>query len=216
MNLFLTGTDTNVGKTYVASRLIQALRESGRDAVGFKPLCCGPRDDAECLHAACGGAVDINEINPVWLRPPTAPYTASMIEGRLIDLALIHETFAKLRATHESVIVEGVGGWKAPITRDYLLSDLAADFRLPVVVVVGNRLGAINHTLLTVESILARGLECAGLIINHTESHTGEAEIATSTNRAVIEDILKLPILFEVGYGQQKIDASLAQTLRCS
>ena len=93
---------------------------------------------------------------------------------------LIHETFARLRSAHESVIVEGVGGWLVPITRDYFVSDLAADFGLPVVVVVANRLGALNHTFLTVESILARGLECAGIILNEPFQPTKEAEIATS------------------------------------
>ena len=205
MNLFLTGTDTNVGKTYIASRLVKALRDAGRPSVGFKPICCGPRDDAEALHAASGGAVSLNDVNPVWLRPPVAPYTASMIEGRMIDLALIHETFARLRSVHDSVIVEGVGGWRVPITSDYFVSDLAADFGLPVVVVVANRLGALNHSLLTVESIRARGLECAGIILNHHVQMENEAEIATSTNAAVIEELLKAPILLEVGYGQENL-----------
>jgi len=205
MNLFLTGTDTNVGKTYVAARLVKALRNAGRSSVGFKPICCGPRDDAEALHAAAGGAVSLNDVNPVWLRPPLAPYTAAMIEDRMIDLALIHETFARLRSDHESVIVEGVGGWRVPITSDYFVSDLAADFGLPVVVVVANRLGSLNHALLTVESIRARGLECAGIILNQTFEPTDEAEIATSTNAVVIEELLKVPILTKVGYGQENL-----------
>jgi dethiobiotin synthetase len=210
MNVFLTGTDTNVGKTYIAARLVKALRDAGRSCVGFKPICCGPRDDAEALHAASGGAASLNDINPVWLRAPVAPYAASMIESRMIDLALIHETFARLRSAHESIIVEGVGGWRVPITRDYFVSDLAADFGLPVVVVVANRLGAINHTLLTVESIRASGLECAGIILNQPNQIADEAKIATSTNTVVIEEVLKAPILFEVGYGQEKFDGLLA------
>jgi len=205
MNLFLTGTDTNVGKTYIATRLVKALRDAGHGCVGFKPICCGPRDDAEALHAASGGAASINDVNPVWLRPPVAPYAASMIENRMIDLALIHETFARLRTAHESMIVEGVGGWRVPITGDYFVSDLAADFGLPIVVVVANRLGALNHTLLTVESIRARGLECGGIILNQTFQVGNEGEIATSTNAALIEEILKAPILFEVGYGQEDL-----------
>jgi dethiobiotin synthetase len=205
MNFFLTGTDTNVGKTYIAQRLVKALRNAGRPGVGFKPICCGSRDDAEALHEASGGAVTLNDVNPVWLRPPAAPYTAAMIENRMIDLALIHETFARLRAAHDSIIVEGVGGWRVPITRDYFVSDLAADFGLPVMVVVANRLGALNHTLLTVEAIRSRGLECAGIILNHGFQLENEAEIATSTNAAVIEEVLKAPILFEVGYGQENL-----------
>jgi len=73
MNLFLTGTDTDIGKTYVAALLVRGLRAAGRDAVGMKPLCCGGREDAEMLHAAADGAVPLNDVNPIWLRPPTAP-----------------------------------------------------------------------------------------------------------------------------------------------
>ena len=205
VNLFLTGTDTNAGKTYIAARIVSALRREGRDYVGFKPICCGPRDDAEALHAASENAIPLNDVNPVWLRPPVAPYTASLIESRMIDLALIHETYARLRSAHESVIVEGVGGWRVPIAQDYFVSDLAADFGLRVAVVVANRLGALNHTFLTVEAIQARGLKCAGVILNNITSPDDASEIATSTNKAIIEDILKLPILFEVGHGQKNL-----------
>ena len=91
MNLFLTGTDTNVGKTYVATRLVRALRKAGADCVGLKPICCGDRSDAEELHRASGDVLTLNDVNPVWLRPPAAPYTAAMIENRAVDLALIRE-----------------------------------------------------------------------------------------------------------------------------
>lgn len=205
MNLFLTGTDTNVGKTYAASLIVRALRAAGRDCVAMKPLCCGERTDAEELHAVCEGSVEINEINPVWLRPPAAPYTAAMIENRGIDLALIRETFARLRGAHESLIVEGAGGWLVPITRDFFVADLAAEFALPVVVVVANRLGALNHTLLTVQAIRSRGLVCAGIILNHTLPPTDVPDIAITTNRAMLEDLLDVPILFEIAHGQNAI-----------
>ena len=201
--LFLTGTDTNVGKTYVASMLVRALRKAGVDCVGMKPICCGERADAEAIHAACDGAISLNDVNPVWLRTPAAPYTAAMIENRAIDLALIRETFARLRAAHASLIVEGVGGWRVPIARDYFLSDLAAEFALPVAVVVANKLGALNHALLTIESIRARGLECAGIIINHVTSAADD--IAAITNRGMLEDILGVPILHEIAHGQQAL-----------
>lgn len=213
MNLFLTGTDTGVGKTFVAVLLVKALRRLGQNCVGFKPICCGSREDAESLHAASDGAVTLNEVNPVWLRPPASPYTAAMIESRMIDLALIHETFARLRSEHEPVIVEGVGGWRVPITQDYFVGDLAADFGLPVAVVVANRLGALNHTLLTVESIRARGLSCAGVILNHPVASDPDSEIAASTNKAIVEDLLGIPVLFEVQHGQVELDPS---TLRIS
>jgi dethiobiotin synthetase len=202
LNLFLTGTDTNVGKSYVAALIVRALRSAGRNSVGLKPICCGGREDAELLHAAAEGAIALNEINPVWLRTPAAPFTASLIENRHIDLALVRESFTRARQTYESVIVEGVGGWLVPITRDYGVADLAAEFRLPVAIVVANKLGALNHALLTVESVRARGLECAGLILNHT---TPEEDIATTTNRGVLEEVAGVPILLDVAYGQRGV-----------
>ena len=205
MNLFLTGIDTNVGKTYAAALLIRALRAAGHDGVGMKPICCGERADAEELHAASDRAIALNDVNPVWLRPPAAPYTAAMIENRPIDLALIRETFARLRGAYESLIVEGVGGWLVPITRDYFVADLAAEFALPIAVVVANRLGALNHTLLTVQAIRARGLKCAGLILNHAQPPTEAPDIATTTNRAMLEDLLDVPVLFEITHGQREI-----------
>ena len=205
MNLFITGTDTGVGKTYISRLLIEALRRTGHDTVGMKPICCGDRADAEELHAASGVAVPLNLINPVWLRAPAAPYAASLVENRTIDLSIVREAFAELRAAHKSLIVEGVGGWRVPITADYFISDLAAEFGLPVAVVVSNRLGALNHTILTVEAIRSCGLECAGLILNQVNNPTAESEIATSTNAAVLESLVDAPILLTVSHGLREV-----------
>lgn len=210
MQLFLTGTDTGVGKTHVAALLVRSLRVAGLNAVGMKPICCGDRDDAEILHAAADGTIALNEVNPVWLRPPAAPYVAAMIEERSIDLPLIRETFARLRATHRSLIVEGVGGWRVPITQDYFVSDLAAECGLPVAVVVANKLGALNHTLLTVEAIQARGLSCAGIILNHCTPPAEPLGIAEATNRSVLEQLLDVPILFEIACGQTSLELNPA------
>lgn len=117
--IFITGTDTGVGKTRVAAMLVRALRAASVDAVGFKPICCGGREDAELLAEASGGAVALNDVNPVWLRPPVAPYTAAMIEGRTVDVALVREKFTQLRAAHAAVIVEGAGGWLVPVARNF-------------------------------------------------------------------------------------------------
>jgi dethiobiotin synthetase len=205
VNLFLTGTDTNVGKTYVAALLVRALRAAGKNCAGLKPICCGGREDVEALHAANGGTLSLNEINPVWLRTPAAPYTAAMIENRIIDLMLIREAFGRAREAHDSLIVEGAGGWLVPITRDYFVSDLAVEFGLPVAVVVANRLGALNHTLLTVRAIQNAGLPCAGLILNHPHPAMGEDIIAAQTNRAILEDLADVPILAEVVHGQKEL-----------
>ena len=203
LSYFLTGTDTNVGKTFVSSLLVRALRKSGVDCVGMKPICCGERADAEELHTASDAAIPLNDVNPVWLRTPAAPYAAAMIENRAIDLALIRETFARLKSTHRSLIVEGVGGWLVPIARDYFIRDLAKEFALPVAVVVANKLGALNHALLTVESVRASGCECVGFILNHVTSVEGD--IAGITNRGMLEDILNVPILHEIAHGQREL-----------
>jgi len=207
MNLFVTGTDTGVGKTYVASRLVRALRRAGFDCAPMKPICAGDRADAEALFEACGGVEPLNVINPVWYRTPAAPYTAAIVEERPVDLALIRETFGGLRARHRSLVVEGVGGWMAPIERDFFVGDLAEEFRLPVAVVVRNRLGALNHALLTVRDIERRGLPFAGFIFNNVDG--GTDDVAAATNREILADLLKQQPLFVLEPGQPRIELGL-------
>ncbi len=207
MNLFITGTDTGVGKTYVTARLLRALRARGVDAVGFKPLCCGSRDDAEALLAASDHALSLNEVNPVWLRAPAAPYAAALIENRTIDLDLIRGIFTRLCHRHATVLVEGVGGWLVPILRDYTVGDLAAEWSLPVVVVVANRLGALNHAALTTRAIRAAGVSCVGMILNDGPFAAPATDeevqtIAQTTNSGVLADWLDISVLARVEYGQ--------------
>jgi dethiobiotin synthetase len=212
LNYFLTGTDTAVGKTYVSVLLIRALRRAGFDTVGLKPICCGDRSDAEALHQAADSELPLDDVNPVWFRFPAAPYTASIVESRLPDLDQIRDRFTRLRATRRSIIVEGVGGWLVPILRDYMVADLAADLALPVVVVAANRLGALNHTLLTVQAIHARGLKCAGVILNNIQEETKgtDPDPATSTNRSILEHLLGVPILHEIERDQKALELAVA------
>ncbi len=211
MHFFITGTDTDVGKTYVTVRLLRALRARGVDAVGFKPLCCGSRDDAEKLRAAADDALSLNEVNPVWLRAPAAPFAAALVENRTVDVDLIRETFERLRTRHDAVLVEGVGGWLVPITRVFTMADLAREWRLPVIVVVKNALGALNHTALTVQAVSTAGLHCAGLILNdppRADGSPGVEEvqiIAKTTNSGVLSEWLKAPILAEVQQAQDEL-----------
>ena len=207
MNLFITGTDTGVGKTYATALLMRALRRAGLDTVPMKPLCSGDRSDAELLHAACDGALPLNTINPVWYRTPAAPYAAAIIENRPPDLALIRETFQSLRSRYRSVLVEGVGGWMVPIERDFFVADLAAEFGLPVAVVVRNRLGVLNHALLTVRDIERRGLPFAGIIFNNAEP---EEDGVLATNRALLEELTGRPVLLEIGPGQTSVELAVA------
>ncbi|MGV3532777.1 MAG: dethiobiotin synthase [Chthoniobacteraceae bacterium] len=211
MHVFITGTDTEVGKTYVSCLLIRALRQAGIDAVGIKPISCGDRADAEALYAASDGVATLNEINPVWLRTPAAPYTAAMIEERPIDLALIREGFDRLKAAHEMVVMEGVGGWRVPIAQDYYVSDLAREFSLPVLVVAANKLGALNHTILTVEAVRQSGRECLGVVWNDAVADV--ASPAAATNKAVFDSLVQAGISLGVNHDQAALTQADIATL---
>lgn len=202
MHYFITGTDTEIGKTYVTCLLLEGLRNAGIDAVGYKPVACGDRNDAVQLAAASGG-IDENLVNPVFMKAPVAPYVAGMLENRIVDPAELLGRFKSLSEAHESVLVEGVGGWEVPIAANYRVSDFAADLKLPVILVVGNKLGALNHTLLTVNAIRAKGLTCVGIFLNQLED---EMDTAMITNKGVIEDLTGVPLLDHLIYGQDFID----------
>lgn len=202
MHFFVTGTDTGVGKTYFCRLLLEALRTEGIDAVGYKPVCSGDREDALRLAEASGG-LDPDAVNPVWFQAPVAPYVAGLLENRNVEMPLLVAGFRDLAARHETVVVEGAGGWRVPLTEDLAICDLAAELGLPVIVVVGNRLGALNHAILTVESIRARGLDVAGLVINHLED---ELDTAAITNKGVITRLTGAPLLAELIHGQDFLD----------
>ena len=111
MSYFVTGTDTGVGKTRFSCLLIEALRAEGRDVVGYKPVCSGDREDAVLLANASGG-LDLDQVNPVWLKAAVAPLVAGMLENRPVNPAVLLEGFRALAAEHAGVIVEGAGGWR--------------------------------------------------------------------------------------------------------
>lgn len=196
MSLFITGTDTGVGKTYIAAQLLRLLRASGVQCAGMKPICCGDRRDAETLLAAGSDGLAIDDINPVWLKTPAAPIVGSLMENVTIDVERILAAFRNLTERVEQVIVEGTGGWLVPIRSDYFISDLAVAMRLPVLVVAQNRLGCLNHAALTVRSIAAHQLRCAGLVLNNSQS---ASDVASMTNADILERILDVPLLAELG-----------------
>jgi len=200
MNFFITGTDTNAGKTFVTALLTRALRARGFETIALKPLCSGERSDVEILQAASDHHLSLDETNPIWLREPAAPLVAARLENRTLSLDALEAWFRNLSEKHSSLLVEGAGGWLVPITPTETIADLAARLALPVVVVVANRLGCINHTLLTLESIRARGLHCPGIILN---SLAANLDVATRTNREILEQ--NTPILLDVHPGQTEI-----------
>lgn len=202
MNCFIAGTDTGVGKTHVTKILLESLRADGIDAVGYKPIVCGDRDDARILAEASGG-IPIELINPVWLKTAAAPWVAAQLENVSIDLPSLIQGYQILAAEHEIVLVEGIGGWEVPITADYSTADLAVALGLPVALVVANRLGAINHTILSCQSIRSRHLKLLGIILNHL---VDELDTATIANKNCIPTLAQLPLLTEVIHSQDWID----------
>jgi len=192
VSLFITGTDTGVGKTHAAVQLLRLLGASGMRCAGMKPICCGDRRDAELLLTAGSDGLTIDEINPVWLKTPAAPFAAARIEQVKIDIECIVAALRALQDRVEHVVVEGVGGWLVPIRADYFVSDLAVEMKLPVLVVALNRLGCLNHTALTVRSIGEHGLPCAGIVLNELP---GATDIATATNAEILQEIMDIPLL---------------------
>jgi dethiobiotin synthetase len=192
VSLFITGTDTGVGKTHTAIQLLRLLRASGTRCAGMKPICCGDRRDAELLLAAGSEGLRIEEVNPIWLKTPAAPLVGSLKEGANIDIERILAAFRALQNRVEYVLVEGVGGWLVPVRNEYFMSDLAVEMALPVLVVVENRLGCLNHTALTVRSIIAHRLPCAGVVLNGVPE---ESDIAAVTNLEILKKIVDPPVL---------------------
>jgi len=192
VGLFITGTDTGVGKTHTLTQLVRLLRGSGVSCAAMKPICCGDRRDAELLLAASREELTLDEVNPVSLKTPVAPLAAALAEKVDIDIDAVLNAFAQLQERVDQVFVEGVGGWLVPIRPDYFVADLAVDMKLPVLVVAQNRLGCLNHAVLTVQSVVDRGLSCAGVVLNDPLSLN---DPATRTNRDILGTIINAPIL---------------------
>lgn len=198
MQLFITGTDTDAGKTHVTTMLLEALKCRGERAAGFKPFCCGGRQDSYLLHHSSDEGLTLDEINPVWLKTPASPYAAALIENRPLDFTALKESCRQLAAKVDHLLVEGVGGWEVPLAPRYTAADFAEELGLPVLVVVNNKLGALNHTLLTVKNILARGLPCVGIVLNYAAA---ERDVSSISNRMILENMTDVPVIGEVMHG---------------
>lgn len=172
---FVAGTDTGIGKTLVSCALLHALRAQGIAAVGMKPIASGAErhadgrlhnDDADALAQASGMAQPTALTNPYLFERPLAPHVAAEREGRVIAREVVLDALSRLRRQAAHVVVEGVGGFVVPLGDAWTTADLAVEIGAPVVLVVGLRLGCINHALLTAEAIRNRGLKLAGWVAN--------------------------------------------------
>lgn len=172
--VFVTGTDTGVGKTRVAVALIHTLRAQGLRVAAMKPVSAGSgpgelNEDVVALMQAANVKADVADVNPYAFAEPIAPHIAAQQAGVNIELSVIVAAFTRLAATADVVVVEGAGGWRVPLTEHEDMADLAQRLGLPVVLVVGLRLGCLNHAVLTAESILGSHVPWAGWIGNHID-----------------------------------------------
>ncbi len=203
MRFFITGTDTDSGKTYVTSLLLRALNAAGKPAVGFKPVCCGDRKDVEALLEAGAPGPVADEVNPVFFAQPLSPLVAGWMANVPFDFNAIRTAWENLSGEHEHILVEGAGGWEVPVTVKETMADVAVALGLPVVVVVNNRLGALNHCLLTVRAVQGRGLKVAAIVLNYPHD---ERDSASISNPAALREIFPDIPLVEVMHGETEID----------
>ena len=193
---FVAGTDTEIGKTFVACALLHALRDQGLSAIGMKPVAAGTdengrNDDVEALIAAASVEAPRELVNPYLFAPAIAPHIAALEADRPIDLERIAQSFAALRPLADAIVVEGVGGFCVPLGPQVDAADLAQRLALPVILVVGMRLGCINHALLTQQAIAARGLTLAGWVANRIDPNMARFD----ENLASLEARLAAPLL---------------------
>jgi len=199
---FVTGTDTGVGKTLVASALVRALAGRGLRVVGMKPVAAGAQwrdgawrnDDVEELAAAGNVAVPRDTLCPYLLPQALAPHIAAELAGVRLELPAMLRAYQVLRAQSDAVIVEGVGGFRVPLGSDFDSADLAGELGLPVVLVVGLRLGCLSHAALTAEAIAVRGLRLCGWVANAIDAQMVQAE----RNVAALQRLLRAPCLGRV------------------
>lgn len=190
--IFITGTDTGVGKTYFTALAARILRQEGIPAIALKPVASGDRSDAIQLAEAMGGTVSISKINPIHFATPLAPYAAGILENRPFPWDLLRSHWNEIIHSHPGpFLVEGVGGWRVPLDSAHTVREWAQELKLPVLVVCRASLGTLNHTLLTVDSIRQAGLPVAGLVMNF---HSAQDDEATRTNPGILEEWSKLPV----------------------
>ena len=191
-SVYITGTDTGIGKTLVSAGLLAALNAAGVRAVGMKPVASGcertqaglRNADALALIAQSAGEPDYALVNPYAFAEPIAPHIAAADAGVTIAIDAIASAYAQLAATATSVVVEGVGGWMAPLGGELMQRDVVRRLRLPVILVVGLRLGCINHALLSARAIVDDGCEFAGWIGNRVDPAMLRAEDNLATLKA--------------------------------
>lgn len=216
--VFIAGTDTGIGKTHAACTLLYALRASGHNACGMKPVASGcmptpdglRNEDALALLDASGAPQpSYAQINPVALSEPLSPHLAAAHEGVTITLPPLRAAFDALCASYPSVVVEGVGGWLVPLAPGLFASDIAKAWQLPVILVVGLRLGCLSHALLSARAIVADGCRLVGWIGNRVDPSMA----AVDENLATLRALLPAPCLGVLPHGVAPREAAVSLDL---
>jgi len=214
--IFVTGTDTGVGKTWVSAGLMATLQGQGLRVLGMKPVAAGcartadglRNEDALLLQRQGSHPVDYTVINPYAFAPPVAPHLAAAQAGVHIEMERIARHYQTLAAEADAVVVEGAGGWLVPLNERESMADLAVALELEVVLVVGLRLGCINHALLTAEAIRSRGCQLAGWVANTLDLHMSKLP----QNILTIQQRIDTPLLGLIPYMDAlSVDAVAAQ-----
>ena len=214
--LFVTGTDTEVGKTYVSAMLLKAAALADKRVVGYKPVAAGcewqdgqwQNEDALALMAASNVPVTLEEVNPIALEPAIAPHIAARLVNTPISEAVIKAGYQHLLDRQADVLLmEGAGGWRLPLSNDRFLSDVVKDLQLDVILVVGMRLGCLNHALLTAEAIKADGLNIKGWVANTLAPEMP----CLNENLATLEQLMPAPRLATIPYQLTPDLAALAE-----
>lgn len=201
MNYFVTGTDTGVGKTLISCSLLYAFSMQGNTVAGMKPIAAGCdedglNEDVKKLRAATNVFASLGQINPYSFAHPIAPHIAARHSGVQINFERILESYHELAAQAEVVIVEGAGGFQVPLNETQDSTDLAVALGLPVILVVGMRLGCLNHALLTLRAITDCGLTCAGWVANVLDADMA----ALDENIQALQQRINAPMLTLVAY----------------
>lgn len=217
-HFYVTGTDTGIGKTIASTALLHALRSGGLRAVGMKPVASGcewtdtgwHNEDALALLEASDPRPDYADLNPYALPLPLAPEIAAREAGVEIELGKIVSAFERLQALADAVVVEGVGGWSAPLSATLDQVDVARSLRLPVVMVVGMRLGCLNHARLTARAIADDGCELVGWIANHVDPEMARQD----ENFEMLELRLRSPCWGRLPYSPSPDARALSRLLK--
>jgi len=212
---FITGTDTEVGKTYCTGLMVKYYQSLGQSVFPFKPISAGVdkscrvdgravNTDAYELWLACDRRYQLDEINPIVFQEPIAPHIAAENEGRGLNSALLDDIYNEKPKANRTLI-EGAGGWLLPLNDSELLSDWVARKQLPVVLVVGVKLGCLNHALLTAQAIEQTGCRLVGWVANFVQGETQTGRKNVEYLREKLKQVYRVDCLFEVRKGQTEI-----------